>query len=135
VCFGLCASARRRTWQVRGRTLRLPSLRFAVLQCVLSVANWLLIAAILFALLQGAVDFGPLLGALMASALALAVVDVPGGLGVTEVVFLALLGGEVGSAELLAALVAYRGICFVVPLLVATPAYLAIEWRGRGVAS
>ena len=58
----------------------------------------LLIAAILFALLQGAVAFGPLLGALMASALALAVVDVPGGLGVAEGVFLPLLGGEVASA-------------------------------------
>jgi uncharacterized membrane protein YbhN (UPF0104 family) len=131
-CFMLCAASRVRTWQVRGHTFRLPSLRFALLQCGLSVANWLLIVAILFVLLRGEVAFGPLLGALMTSSLALAVVDVPGGLGVTEAVFIALLGADVPAAELLAALVAYRGISFVAPLLLATLGYGAIEWSGRG---
>jgi uncharacterized membrane protein YbhN (UPF0104 family) len=98
------------------------------MQCVLSVLNWSLLAGVLTVLMQGRAGFGAVLGALMASALALAVIDVPGGLGVIETVFVALLGSQVPAPELLAALLAYRAIYFVGPLLAAIVAYLALEF-------
>jgi len=123
-----CAMAHGRSWTVRGRRLTLPSLPQALLQAALSVANWSLLAGVLTLLLQHRVGFAAVLGALMASALALAVVDVPGGLGVTETVFLALLGSQMPAPELLAALLAYRAIYFLGPLLAALVAYLALEF-------
>jgi uncharacterized membrane protein YbhN (UPF0104 family) len=123
-----CAIAQGRSWTAWGRRLALPTLPVALMQCVLSVLNWSLLAGVLTVLMQGRAGFGAVLGALMASALALAVIDVPGGLGVIETVFVALLGSQVPAPELLAALLAYRAIYFVGPLLAAIVAYLALEF-------
>jgi uncharacterized membrane protein YbhN (UPF0104 family) len=126
-----CAKARRRRWQWRNQQLTLPGWRVAVLQLVLSACNWLLIAGTVFALLGGRVDFGTLLGALLVAAVAGAVSHVPAGLGVLEAVFLALLSPRVPPNELLAALLAYRGLYYLVPLGLALPIHLAIERRSR----
>lgn len=123
-----CGLAHGRSWTVMGRELTLPSLPLAALQCLLSAANWCVLAALLTVLLQGHTGFIDVLGALMTSALALAVVDVPGGLGVTETVFLALLGSQVPADQLLAALLAYRAIYFLGPLVAALVAYVMLEF-------
>jgi len=123
-----CALAHGRHWTLFGRTLALPTVPQALLQCGLSVVNWCLLAGVLTLLLQHRAGFGAVLGALMASALALAVIDVPGGLGVTETVFLALLSPQVPATAVLAALLAYRAIYFLAPLLLALAAYVALEF-------
>jgi uncharacterized membrane protein YbhN (UPF0104 family) len=123
-----CHIARHRSRIVRGVEFRLPPLHVALLQCGLSAVNWLLLTGIIFVLLRERVPFEAVLGALMASALALAVIDVPAGLGVTETVFIALLGGSVPPAEILGALIAYRAIYFVGPLMLASAVYLGLEW-------
>lgn len=122
-----CHMAHGREWLIRGRTLTLPSASMATLQCAVSATNWLLLAWVLTMLLQHGVPFGAVLGALMASSLALAVIDVPAGLGVLETVFLAMLGSQVPTHELLAAMLAYRTIYFVGPLLIALAAYAGME--------
>jgi uncharacterized membrane protein YbhN (UPF0104 family) len=127
--LALCATARRRSWTLGGHRIVLPTFRFALAQCVLSILNWLLIAAVLDALLQQQIAFAAVLGTLLVSALALAIVDVPGGLGVTEAVFLAALGTRMPAAQLLVGLAAYRLIYFLVPLLPAALMYLAAERR------
>ncbi|HEV7912841.1 MAG TPA: YbhN family protein [Albitalea sp.] len=123
-----CHAARHRSRSVGGVEFRLPPLPVALLQCGLSALNWLLLGGIVFALLRERAPFEAVLGALMASALALAVIDVPAGLGITETVFLALLSQRVPAAELLAALMAYRAIYFVGPLLLASIVYACLEW-------
>jgi glycosyltransferase 2 family protein len=125
----VCARSRRRSWTVRGHRIALPSLRFSLLQSGLSILNWLLIAAVLHALLQNQIAFAAMLGTLLVSSLALAIVDVPGGLGVTEAVFLAALGTRMPVAQLLAGLAAYRLIYFLAPLVPAALMYLAAERR------
>ena len=124
-----CAKSRRRSWTLRGHRIALPSLRFSLLQSGLSILNWLLIAAVLYALLQHEIAFAAVLGTLLISSLALAVIDVPGGLGVTEAVFLAALGTRMPVAQLLAGLAAYRLIYFLAPLVPAALMYLAAERR------
>jgi hypothetical protein len=127
--FAVCAFSRVRAFTLFGQTLRLPSLRFALAQCVLSVLQWSFIAAGLFVLLQEAVPFLTVLGVLLVCATALAVIDVPGGLGVTEAVFIALLGGHLALATLVSALLVYRLVYFAGPLLVAGFAWLGLELR------
>jgi len=123
-----CAMAHGRSWTVLGRRFTLPSPGVALMQCLSSVLNWALLAGVLTALMQHRVEYAAVLGALMTSALALAIVDVPGGLGVIEAVFVALLGSQMPAAELLAALLAYRAIYFIGPLIAAMLAYLALEF-------
>lgn len=127
VYFCLCRWSKLRSWTAFRQTLELPSLRFALAQCALSVLQWGLIAAGLFALFRGAVPFLTVLAVLLVCASALAVVDVPGGLGVTEAVFIALLGGQVAMAALVSALLVYRLVYFLGPLLLAGLAYLRLE--------
>ncbi|CAG1015635.1 Inner membrane protein YbhN [Burkholderiaceae bacterium] len=123
-----CRFAHHRAWTVRGVSFSLPPAWVAALQCGLSALNWLLIAGVVHVLLRGQASFEQVLGAVMASAVALAIIDVPAGLGVTEAVFFALLGSQVGPTELLGALLAYRAIFFVAPLLLAALVYLLLEW-------
>jgi len=56
---------------------------------------------------------------------------VPAGLGVLEAVFVALLSHEVPQAQLLGALLAYRGLYYLLPLAVATLVYMFTEARAR----
>jgi uncharacterized membrane protein YbhN (UPF0104 family) len=122
-----CLFARDRQLVLRGTPLRLPPPHVAVLQALLSALNWLLIAALLHALMQGRAEYGLVLSALLTGALALALVDVPAGLGVLEAVFLALLAGTVPAADVIAALLAYRTLYFVAPLVLACTVYLKLE--------
>ena len=134
-----CAMAHGRAWRIFDRDVTLPTVGIALLQCLVSSLNWGLLAWVLTMLLQHRVDAASVLAALMTSALALAIIDVPAGLGVTETVFLAMLGAQVPGNELLAAMLAYRAIYYLAPLLVALPVYLALEFdigthRARRVA-
>jgi len=122
-----CARWHDRAWHLRGHAFKLPSLRMALLQLGLSSANWLTIAALLFVLLQQRIDYPTVLGVLLLAAVAAAVTHIPAGLGALEAIFLALLGERVAQPELLAALLAYRAIYYLAPLLLAAIAYLAFE--------
>lgn len=127
----LCAFARRRTWTIRGHDISLPSLRFALLQMAASSANWLLIAGIMFTLLEQKIAFPIVIGVLLTAAIAGVITHVPAGLGVLEAVFIALLSHQVPRSELLAALLTYRAIYYLAPLAVATLVYLLVEVRVR----
>ena len=122
-----CARWHDRAWHLRGHAFKLPSLRMALLQLGLSSANWLTMAALLFVLLQQRIDYPTVLGVLLLAAVAAAVTHIPAGLGALEAIFLAMLGERVAQPELLAALLAYRAIYYLGPLLLAAIAYLAFE--------
>lgn len=126
-----CARARRRSFRVRGQRIELPTLRHALLQLALSVPVWLLGAASLSLLLGAHAGFDLVLATLLASAVAGLVLRVPAGLGVIEAVFLASLGGTVGESRLLAALLAYRCVHYLGPLLLGLAAFLVLELRAR----
>jgi uncharacterized membrane protein YbhN (UPF0104 family) len=59
------------------------------------------------------------------------VLHVPAGLGVFEAVFIALLAHRIGEEELLAALLGYRALYYILPLLVAGAMYAVMELRAR----
>lgn len=126
-----CRFSRRREWTVRGHHLSVPPLRVALLQMLLSCANWAVIAAVLYVLLGERVEYPLVLGVLLMAAVAGVIAHIPAGLGVLEAVFIALLAGALPRGEVLAALLAYRALYYLAPLLVAIAVYLVLEARAK----
>lgn len=123
----LCGASRRREWTLRGHTLVLPPLKLALLQLVLSCANWMTIAAVIFVLLQGKAAYPLVLGVLLMAAVAGVITHIPAGLGVLEAVFVTLLGGHLPHGEVLGALLTYRALYYLAPLTIACAVYLTLE--------
>jgi uncharacterized membrane protein YbhN (UPF0104 family) len=130
-----CFFARQRSVSIGGHELLLPPPRMAMLQVAMAVPNWMLMGAILFTLLQGKVDYPTVLSVLLVGAVAGVITHVPAGLGVLEAVFIALLSHRVPEGQLLAALLTYRAIYYIAPLLVAVAVYLVVEARARKTAA
>ncbi|MFK8331506.1 lysylphosphatidylglycerol synthase domain-containing protein [Pseudomonas sp. BJa5] len=122
-----CACARRRRWHLRGHEIILPSLPMAALQALMGAGNWALMALVMYSLLADKVDYPTILAVLLISSIAGVVTHIPAGLGVLETVFLTLLHASVGKGPLLAALIAYRVVYFLLPLMVAGVLYLLLE--------
>lgn len=100
--------------------VRLPSPRLAWTQLALSVLDITAAAAVLWLLLpEGAVGFATFLGFYAAAVVIGVISHVPGGLGVFEAVMLVALGSSVPAGELAGALVLYRLVYYVLPLLIA----------------
>lgn len=125
----LCAFSPQRRFTVRGHALDLPSWRLALLQLGMGAANWLLMGGVIFMLLQQKVAWPTVAGVLLVAAVAGVITHVPAGLGVLEAVFVALLSHLMPTTELLAGLVAYRVIYYLLPLAAASLFYLATESR------
>lgn len=130
----LCALRAGRRFSIRGHQFTLPRLRMALLQLGLSTLNWALIGAVVYVLLQQRIDYPTVLGVLLVAAVAGVVTHIPAGLGVLEAVFIALLSHRVPRDEILAALIAYRGLYYLGPLLLAVAIYVLLETRARKAA-
>lgn len=130
-----CGFAKRRTWSLRGHELTLPSLRLALCQVALGMSNWALMAALIYWLLPHDLFYPSILGILLISCVAGVVAHIPAGLGVLEAVFLALLHGQLGQGSLVAALLGYRTLYYLIPLLVALVIYLVLENAPRPCAN
>ncbi|MDB5848375.1 MAG: hypothetical protein JWP29_2127 [Rhodoferax sp.] len=126
-----CAISRRRSWMLRGHEVDLPTLRLALLQMVMSCTNWLLMGGVVFVLLQRQIEFPLVLGTLLAGAVAGVLAHVPAGLGVLEAVFVALLSDYAPAATLVAAVLAYRALYYLVPLVIAVGVYVLLEAKAR----
>ncbi len=122
-----CRLSTRRVWHIRGQTLTLPSLRLASIQAVLGTLNWSLMALLIFVLLPEQAFYPSVLGVLLISSIAGVVTHIPAGLGVLEAVFIALLHHHIAKSSLLAALIGYRAIYFLLPLALACLVYLVLE--------
>jgi uncharacterized membrane protein YbhN (UPF0104 family) len=128
-----CQFSKRREWSIRGVEINLPSLRMAVLQLALGAMNWSLMAAVIFTLLPSKLDYPLVLGVLLISAIAGVITHIPAGLGVLEAVFVALLQHEVSRGSLVAGLLAYRAIYFILPLLITLVMYLVVEAKAKSL--
>jgi uncharacterized membrane protein YbhN (UPF0104 family) len=126
-----CFFAKRRSVNLRGHELLLPPPRMAMLQVAMAVPNWMIMGAIIYTLLQGRVEYTTVLSVLLMAAVAGVATHVPAGLGVLEAVFIGLLSHRVPEGQLLAALLTYRALYYIAPLLVAAVVYLAFEGRVR----
>jgi phosphatidylglycerol lysyltransferase len=117
----LLGIARRGVLKIAGRTLRLPDTGTLSRQFLVTVLDVAFAASVLYSLLPAEAQISwPAFFAVYAVAIGIGVVShVPAGLGVFEAVILAALGSQVPGDALLASLVAYRAIYYVLPLVIA----------------
>jgi uncharacterized membrane protein YbhN (UPF0104 family) len=122
-----CARWRGSEWRVRGRRLQWPSPGRALAQLVFSAANWALMGAVMYLLLGERLPYGTTLAVLMAASIAGVVTPIPAGLGVLEAVYLTLLSGRLGQGTVMGAVLAYRALYYLLPLLGGVALYLLLE--------
>lgn len=129
--LSLCAFSPRRSWTLRGQAIELPSIGMALGQLVVASASWLAIASILFVLMPPQIGFLTVAGVLALSVIANVITHIPGNIGVLEAVFVAMLGSQAPPEQVIAALLVYRGVFYIGPLLLALAAYPALELHIR----
>jgi len=110
----------------------IPTISVTAIQVGLSMLSWGSIGAVITWLLQGEVSWFAVMPVLMMSAIAGIWSHVPSGLGVTEVVFVSLLGHLAPESRLLAAVLVFRIVYYIVPFMVAVFAYFYLEATARG---
>lgn len=132
VGYLLLSVSRRAPFRVRGFEMRVPGPPLALGQLLLSMTDWALAAAVLHTLLpEGGPSYGVLLGAFLAAQVLGLVSHVPGGLGVFEGAMLLLLGPTLPADRIIAALLLFRLIYYLIPLTLALLLLLGDELRNR----
>ncbi len=127
----LCHRRRGRTATIRGLHFSLPSPAIALWQLLLSALVWCGLSLVIANFLPAQVPYLLVVGTLCLSTLSTLVIRLPAGLGVTEVVFVAVLGARLGAPVVVAALLAYRVAFQLLPVLLGAGIYLLLELRGR----
>lgn len=131
----LCARKGGSSLKVRDFEVQVPTIGIAVVQFLLSAISWGSIGAVIAWLLQGEVSWFAVMPVLMISAIAGIWSHIPSGLGVTEVVFLSLLGHVVPESRLLAAILVFRITYYIVPFVLAALAYFYLEATAKRTGS
>jgi uncharacterized membrane protein YbhN (UPF0104 family) len=131
--FLACRFSKKRSWKFRKQEIILPSLNQALRQGLLGALNWGLMALLIYVLLPEKAFYPAVLGILLISSIAGVIAHIPAGLGVLETVFIALMQHQFSKGQLLAALIGYRVIYFLVPLLLAVVVYVVLEKRAKAM--
>lgn len=128
IYFFLCSKRKQITY--KNERFLFPPMRLACVQLLLSVIQWSLLTAIIISLMDqlGAVThFMQVLFTYLLSGLAGVITHIPAGLGVHEAVFLKM-NFKITASNILAVLITYRVIYYLIPLLLALPGYLGVEY-------
>lgn len=122
-----CFFSKKREYQIKNKSFTLPPAKIVLLQFGVACIHWTLMATTIYQFMPEELSFPTVYAVLLVSCVAGAVSHVPGGLGVLEAVFVALLAGDVPKYELIAGVFAYRCVFYLAPLLISLPLYLAFE--------
>jgi uncharacterized membrane protein YbhN (UPF0104 family) len=131
VCLALVGTYLVLAWQRRqpvvvgGYTFRMPNVRIAAGQIGIGAANFAFVAAILHQLLAGSVAYTETIAAYVLGNITAWMSHVPGGLGVLEFVIASL----VTHGNVIGALIAFRIVYFLVPLLLGSALLISAETR------
>jgi glycosyltransferase 2 family protein len=107
---------------IQRQEFRFPNFKISLIQIAISSLDWILAAAVLYAVLPSNISLSYLdfLGIYLLAMFAGVVSNVPGGLGVFETIILLILSSKVSAAAILGSMLAYRGVYYFLPLLVAS---------------
>ena len=116
----------------RGRQLQFPSFPMTCAQLLVAAADILIASAVLFVLLPSSIETSYLqfVNVFLLATLAVVLTHVPGGIGIFELVILTMLGVD-ANKEVVAALVVFRVIYYIIPLLIAGLLVGGFEYRLR----
>lgn len=118
---------------IRGHVFRFPTFPISLAQIAISSLDWVFAAAVLYVILPTNADlsYPNFLGIYLLAMLAAIISNIPGGLGVFETVILILLSSKISAAVILGSLLAYRGIYYFLPVLIAGGLFGIFELRYR----
>jgi len=127
---------RRTPLRLANWTVPLPPLSLAAIQVAVGALDWTLAAGVLYVLLPpaGTPSFPAFLIPFLIAQLLGTLSQVPGGLAVFELGIVALLSPGVGTDALIAALLAYRTVYYLLPIALATIGIAAYESVRRNAA-
>ncbi len=132
----LFASLRRGSVTVFGRAVALPEARDILAQLVATSVDVTCAAAVLYVLLpDGDVSFPVVLAVFSVAVGAGVLSHLPGGVGIFETIVVGALGTRLPIDGVISALLIYRIIYYVVPLIVAVLAMIVTEARRATIAS
>ena len=119
--YMLWIAIRREPVRVKQWEFELPSAGLFLAQVATSCLDWIIAAAVLYILLPDSLPltFARFLGIFLLAQIAGVASNVPGGLGIFEAIILVFLAPFFSASAILGALVAFRVIYYLLPLLVA----------------
>lgn len=111
--------------------LTMPSVKMAVAQTLLGSFDIVLASFVLYFCLIPFIEipFDIFIGVFLVAQVLGVFSQVPGGLGVFEGLFLAIIPSDANVAYLFGALIAYRIIYYVLPLILSGIVLMSYEWR------
>lgn len=118
-----------RLFRLGRKTLRLPTFKLSALQLVITALDVMAAATVLYLLLPEAPPLGAFMLVYLLALAAGVLSHVPGGVGVFEAVLLAAFSDKIGTAPLAAALLLYRIIYVLLPLVIACLVLLLTEGK------
>lgn len=108
----------KQTFTIKGWSINFPNGDIAVRQILLSSAEWILSAAVLYVLLpMEGISYLAFLSVFLLAQVVGIVSQIPGGLGVFESIMVLFLSARLPASEVLSALIAYRGIYYLLPFI------------------
>lgn len=110
-----------------------PPLSLALLQLLLSLVQWSILASIVKTLMTQIgtdVDFSQVLFTYLLTGIAGVLTHIPAGLGVHEAIFLKM-NFNISPSKLIAVLIAFRFLYYLTPLIIAAPGYFLLELYQR----
>lgn len=131
IYFVACRFSKRRSFHVRAHKINLPNIKLAFAQAGLAMTNWMLMGLLIFILMPDKVSYQTVLGILLISSIAGVIAHIPAGLGVLETIFITMLHHQLSKGSILAALIGYRILYFLLPLAIACIIYLIFESRAK----
>lgn len=123
----------RRSLRIKQWILPHLPLTLSLRQIAVTVCDWILAAAVLYALLPptATLSFWGFFGIYLLAQLCGVISNVPGGLGVFETILILLLSPPLNANELLGSLLAYRAIYYFMPLFVGVTLFALYELKQR----
>ncbi len=115
---------------IKGIKFKMPNIKTALEQILIGSLDILMASLVLYFTLTHFVDikFNVFIGAFIIAQILGVYSQVPGGLGVFELVFANIIPGAENQAMLYGALIAYRIIYYLLPLVISAIALLSYEW-------
>lgn len=129
--FILCY--RRTQMTFKSEKFTFPPLSLALLQLLLSLVQWSILASIVKTLMTQIgtdVDFSQVLFTYLLTGIAGVLTHIPAGLGVHEAIFLKM-NFNISPSKLIAVLIAFRFLYYLTPLIIAAPGYFLLELYQR----
>jgi phosphatidylglycerol lysyltransferase len=121
VAYLFAAILLRKSIKIRNYQFQLPSIKLALGQIVVSSMDWVFAGSTIYLLLpvRAGLSLPGFIGIYMLAQLAGMVSQVPGGLGVFEMVMVLLLPQTITHAQIIGSLISFRIIYYIFPLIIA----------------